>query len=73
MLFYILCAGNIFDNGNPIVSNKYKNDEINKIRMVIISIYSTYLSKWCTTIPNYLLDPSESRIYGKEIIRYIYQ
>ena len=72
-LFFIFCAGKKFDHGNPIIGNKYKNDEINKIRMVIISIYSTYLSKWRTTIPNYLLDPSESRIYGKEIIRYIYQ
>ena len=25
VLFLIFCAGNIFDNGNPIVSNKYKN------------------------------------------------
>ena len=27
---YYFCAGNRFENGNPRVSNKYKNGEINK-------------------------------------------
>ena len=38
VLFFVFCAVNIFDQGKPIVSNKYKNDEINKTRIVIIAI-----------------------------------
>ena len=49
---YYLCVGNIFKHGNPIVSNKYKNGEINQTIIVIIAIYSTYRLKWCTTITN---------------------
>ena len=50
VLFLIFCAGNKFNYGNPIESNKYKKGEMNKTTIVIIAIYSTYLSKCCTTI-----------------------
>ena len=48
----IFCVVNRFDHGNPIVGNKYKNGETYRFMIVIITIYSPYLSKWCTTIPN---------------------
>ena len=53
-LFYVFLffTGNLFDHGNTIVGNKYRNGEINKMIIVIIVIYSTYLFKWCATIPN---------------------
>ena len=35
---------------NIIINNKYRNDWT---ITVIIAIYSTYLFKWCTTIPNF--------------------
>ena len=38
VLFFIFCAGNKFDHGNPIIGNKYKNDEINKTIILIIAI-----------------------------------
>ena len=36
-----VCAGNIFEHGNPVVSNKYENVETNKTIIVIIAINST--------------------------------
>ena len=55
--FLILCSGNRFKHGNPIVLNKYKNGEENITIIVIIAIYITYLSRWCTTIPNKFHEP----------------
>ena len=52
VLFLIFCAGNRFKHGKPMVNNNYKDGEMNRTIIVIIAIYSTYLSKWCTTIPN---------------------
>ena len=52
-LCLIFCAGKIFEHGNPILSNKYKNDYMNHIIIVIITTNNTYLSKWCTTITKY--------------------
>ena len=46
VLFRIFCAVNIFKHGNPIVSNKYKNGNINKTIIVITTIHSTYLLKF---------------------------
>ena len=50
LLFFL--SENIFDHGNPIESNQYKNEEVNKTVIFIIAIYGTYLLNWCTTIPN---------------------
>ena len=52
VLFLILCLGNKFNNGNPIEINKYRISETNQTIIVIITINNTYLSIWCTTIPN---------------------
>ena len=46
------CARNIFKHGNSIKSDMYKISDTNQTIIVIILIHSTYLSKWCTTIPN---------------------
>ena len=43
---YCLCAGNIFEHGNPIVSYKYEYGDMNKTIIVIIAIYSPYLLKY---------------------------
>ena len=51
-LFCDFSAINIFKHGNPIKINKYNISKMNKLIKVILSIKSTYPSKWCTTIPN---------------------
>ena len=57
VLFRTFCAVYIFKHGNPIVSNKYKNGKINITIIVTITIYSTYLLKECSTIPNVKVVP----------------
>ena len=47
-----VCAGNMFDHGNPMEMNKYKISYINQIIMILFAIYSTCLSKFYTNIPN---------------------
>ena len=57
VLFSINIYANIFDRENPIEIYRYKIIGMNQTIMVIITINTTYLSKWCSTIPNNYIFP----------------